>query len=431
MARPARSPVLGFNHNVRYHGRIYHVQTEDSGISHSRIFTHLFFEGIIIATKRYNYDPDAVEDQVKVEMQEMHKNILKELKRGLFDERIITHFTAMGQEPFLDQPMTIGDLPVAPENQASVGEATIEMTTMPVTEDPALSSSMSSAESFSELPAQMPPEAYLDSEAAETLAQAAQADYDPSPTATAHSMVAAPDMDEVVALDLDALPPVVDEGSEVSTSQFVNDDEMPSQAPRPFGAGVYVKRGGPSDRPFERPPSNIPLPPLRRTGTQGVTNSPPRPTGMQPQVTRPTGMNPQVTRPPVMMPRPGISPPVTRPPVVVVRPPVRPRPQLAPAAKAPPGGVVVQRTVAVGARGPVGPAGIRRPRPSIPYVVKEGSHQLVRNAGAAQVAPPVANRPVPPVNRNLSPSPQAATISDKSLDEVILAYLSQDSDGKR
>ncbi len=418
MARPARSPVLGFNHNVRYHGRIYHVQTEDSGISHSRIFTHLFFEGIIIATKRYNYDPEAVEDQVKVEMQEMHKNILKELKRGLFDERIITHFTAMGQEPFLDQPMDIGDLSVAPENPGPAGDATIEMPTIPIMEDSVLSYPMGAAESFSELPAQMPAEAFLALDASGMHTRTA---HDPAPTEIAHPIVAVHDMDEVVALDLDALPPVVDEGSEVSTSQFVNDDEMPSVAPRPFGAGVYVKRGGPSDRPFDRPPSNIPLPPLRRTGTQGVASSPPRP----------TGMHPQVTRPPVMLPRPGISPPVTRPPVVVVRPPVRPRPQLAPAAKAPPGGVVVQRTVAVGARGPIGPAGIRRPRPSIPYVVKEGSHQLVRNAGAAQVAPPVTNRPMPPVNRSMSPAPQAATISDKSLDEVILAYLSQDSDGKR
>src|SRR5262245_15314083 len=29
MAKPLRSPVLGYNHNVRYHGRVFHVQTED------------------------------------------------------------------------------------------------------------------------------------------------------------------------------------------------------------------------------------------------------------------------------------------------------------------------------------------------------------------------------------------------------------------
>ena len=61
----------------------------------------------------------------------------------------------------------------------------------------------------------------------------------------------------------------------------------------------------------------------------------------------------------------------------------------------------------------------------MPYVVKEGSHPLVQNPRAAQVAPPVPTR-------YPSPAPaQAATISDKSLDEVILAYLSQDSDPKR
>ena len=31
MPKPTRSPVLGYNHNLKYRGRIFHVQTEDSG----------------------------------------------------------------------------------------------------------------------------------------------------------------------------------------------------------------------------------------------------------------------------------------------------------------------------------------------------------------------------------------------------------------
>ena len=47
-----RSPVLGYNHNVRYAERLWHVQTEDSGVGNPHIFTHLFHDGTILATKR-------------------------------------------------------------------------------------------------------------------------------------------------------------------------------------------------------------------------------------------------------------------------------------------------------------------------------------------------------------------------------------------
>src|ERR1051326_2938636 len=47
MAKPHRSPLLGYNHNVKYRGRIFHVQTEDSGPANPRLFTHLYYEGTI------------------------------------------------------------------------------------------------------------------------------------------------------------------------------------------------------------------------------------------------------------------------------------------------------------------------------------------------------------------------------------------------
>ena len=39
-----RSPLLGYNNNVRHQGKLYHIQTEDSGTQHAHIFTHLFAE---------------------------------------------------------------------------------------------------------------------------------------------------------------------------------------------------------------------------------------------------------------------------------------------------------------------------------------------------------------------------------------------------
>ena len=41
MAAP-KNFATGFNHNVQHRGRVYHVQTEDSGAEIAAIATHLF-----------------------------------------------------------------------------------------------------------------------------------------------------------------------------------------------------------------------------------------------------------------------------------------------------------------------------------------------------------------------------------------------------
>src|SRR5688572_4427911 len=97
MAKPVRSPLLGYNHNVKYRGRIFHVQTEDSGPTNPRIFTHLYFAGTILASKKHEYDPSAPEDLVRALMQSQHKSILKELKSAAHDERIVRFFAARGE----------------------------------------------------------------------------------------------------------------------------------------------------------------------------------------------------------------------------------------------------------------------------------------------------------------------------------------------
>ncbi len=87
-----RSPVLGYNHNVRYAGRLWHVQTEDSGVNNPHIFTHLFHEGTILATKRADYDPTSEIAAVQKVMQVQHKAMLRDLKAGAFDEKITRFF---------------------------------------------------------------------------------------------------------------------------------------------------------------------------------------------------------------------------------------------------------------------------------------------------------------------------------------------------
>ncbi|MGZ3426348.1 MAG: hypothetical protein ACXVCV_06845 [Polyangia bacterium] len=87
-----RSPVLGYNHNVRYAGRLWHVQTEDSGVNNPHIFTHLFHNGTILATSRSDYDPGCDVTAVQKVMQVQHKAMLRDLKAGAFDEKITRFF---------------------------------------------------------------------------------------------------------------------------------------------------------------------------------------------------------------------------------------------------------------------------------------------------------------------------------------------------
>ncbi len=83
-----RSPILGYNHNVRYRGVVFHVQTEDSGLLNPHLFTHLFHEGVIVSTRKLVYDAGSNEDAIKALMQAQHKAVMKDLRKGTFDEKI-------------------------------------------------------------------------------------------------------------------------------------------------------------------------------------------------------------------------------------------------------------------------------------------------------------------------------------------------------
>lgn len=123
MQKPARSPVLGYNHNVKYRGRVFHVQTEDSGPVNPRIFTHLYFGGTILASKRHEYDGGAAPEIVRALMQSQHKSILKDLKNGRHDAQLRDFFAARGEtlEPaaggFIDEDAgeAADDSPLTPE----------------------------------------------------------------------------------------------------------------------------------------------------------------------------------------------------------------------------------------------------------------------------------------------------------------------------
>jgi hypothetical protein len=89
MAKNFEKAVTGFNHNIKHKGKVYHVQTEDSGVSNPHIITHLFVGGNILASKKTSYSDilgaENLPDVVRELMEEQHKEMLRNLINGTYD----------------------------------------------------------------------------------------------------------------------------------------------------------------------------------------------------------------------------------------------------------------------------------------------------------------------------------------------------------
>jgi len=86
---PKKKMVVGLNHNIKHHGKVYHVQTEDSGVDNPHLITHLFVGGNILSSRRSSYShlmghPN-LEAQVRSMMEAQHKEMLRSLMAGAFE----------------------------------------------------------------------------------------------------------------------------------------------------------------------------------------------------------------------------------------------------------------------------------------------------------------------------------------------------------
>ena len=95
--------IFGYNTNVPYKGKMYHVQTEDTGKEKGTIVTLLYHEGAILCSKKSSYAdlagvPDA-EDRVREKMKQQHKVMMKALIAGKFDDMIGEIAKAAAAEP--------------------------------------------------------------------------------------------------------------------------------------------------------------------------------------------------------------------------------------------------------------------------------------------------------------------------------------------
>ena len=85
------SPLVGYNTNVRHKGKLYHIQTEDSGVKRPHVITQLFADGgRILASEKTSYQEHLQAENlaaiVKQLMQEQHKRVFIALRDGEYDE---------------------------------------------------------------------------------------------------------------------------------------------------------------------------------------------------------------------------------------------------------------------------------------------------------------------------------------------------------
>ena len=86
--------LSGFNHNLKYKGKIFHIQTEDGGKDNPQIITHAFLGGVILDTVRQAYNdllenPDS-QETLRGRMKAQHLEEIRKLFSGAFDAQTET-----------------------------------------------------------------------------------------------------------------------------------------------------------------------------------------------------------------------------------------------------------------------------------------------------------------------------------------------------
>ena len=128
-------PLLGFNNNVRHQGRVFHIQTEDSGIKRPHLITHLFADGgRILKTMRTDYSEhigcEDMRSVVRKLMKDQHKAMFVALRSGELNALIAEAFGE--PEPVVEKPADEkshgshqgpGALPPPPPRRPSVAPA--------------------------------------------------------------------------------------------------------------------------------------------------------------------------------------------------------------------------------------------------------------------------------------------------------------------
>src|ERR1700752_217149 len=82
--------ITGFNTDVEYEGRVFHVQTEDKGRDNPVVESLVYSGGEIVASRRASYAELArsesySEAEVLKRMEAQHQVLIRDIRHGRFD----------------------------------------------------------------------------------------------------------------------------------------------------------------------------------------------------------------------------------------------------------------------------------------------------------------------------------------------------------
>lgn len=87
--------LIGYNNDVEYRGKEFHIQTEDLGKEMAKIESQIFHQGQILDTEVVEYDTlldeddeDRVNKKLKSLLSKTHKGLYKRLVAGRYDEMV-------------------------------------------------------------------------------------------------------------------------------------------------------------------------------------------------------------------------------------------------------------------------------------------------------------------------------------------------------
>ena len=128
--------IRGLNTNIKRNGRIYHIQTEDSGVRSAFITAHLFLDGAVLAAVRTDYADIAglPEEKLTVEvaerMRKAHRQMITRLTSGDFDEKKKNGRTAVKADSEIEE--LSDDSSLAEKNDAETNEEEGSSSMVPV-----------------------------------------------------------------------------------------------------------------------------------------------------------------------------------------------------------------------------------------------------------------------------------------------------------
>lgn len=100
--------ITGHNTEFCHNHRVFHVQTEESGIANPKIETRVYVAGAVLDSRRSSYDdllPDPDPAIIMARMDEQHKSVIQAVKDGAYDAAHRESTKTIDPPPISDRPL--------------------------------------------------------------------------------------------------------------------------------------------------------------------------------------------------------------------------------------------------------------------------------------------------------------------------------------